>query len=88
MPTDTNSSKPPVSFAPAPKKAFAFVAIPATDPSRCQAFYESVFGWTFWQAPGTPVTVFFTGGEVMGRISKAEKVITENHEDGSVGSKC
>ena len=82
---ETPAVRPPVDFTPAPKKAIAFVTIPAVDEKRAQSFYESVFGWTFWTAPGQSATVFFTGGEVMGRIVKEDKVVWDG--DGGVGGK-
>jgi predicted enzyme related to lactoylglutathione lyase len=79
-------SGPATSYKPPPTKAIAFLSIPAQDETRAQKFYEQVFGWNFWAANKDSPTVFFTGGDVMGRISKEEKVAQET--DGAVGGEC
>jgi hypothetical protein len=81
--SSTESTVPPFEYEQPPKNAPAFMTIPATDEPRAQAFYEKVFGWNFWTGRGA--TVFFTGGQVMGRIFKQDKVAGE--EGGAVGGK-
>ena len=64
---------PPFKPKRPPTNSFCFASIPVADSSRAQSFYKAVFTWTFWTPPGASVTVFHTGGEIMGSFSTRAK---------------
>jgi uncharacterized protein len=71
---NVSSARPPVKYNPPPANSIAYATIPVKDPKRAQAFYEKVFNWKFWTAPGSSITVFFTGGDIMGTLSVVDAV--------------
>jgi predicted enzyme related to lactoylglutathione lyase len=71
--TPATSTSPPFKYQKPASNCACFVTIPVTEVPRAQKFYSSVFEWNFWTAPGSSVTIFHTGGDLMGRLSHREE---------------
>ncbi|KAG8917779.1 hypothetical protein FRC01_002215 [Tulasnella sp. 417] len=62
-----------------PDNCVAFMRIRVSDMDRAEKFYSTVFGWVFQTERHKPtITVFMTGGQVIGSLHKHDDAGTKD----------